>query len=81
MLIAAVVINLLLRISLRAMTHFERHVSTSERDSALTWKLFLGEYLNTGVLALFMFEKLPVSAELLFGLRLFDGEFAGMPPR
>ena len=63
------------------MGAFERHVSTSERDSALTWKLFLGEYLNTGVLALVMFVKLPFAMRLPFGLRLFDGEFTGMAPR
>ena len=77
----AVAINLMLRLSLRFMAAFELHVSTSDRDSALIWKLFLGEYLNTGVLALIMFAKLPWATQLPFGLRVFDGEFAGMPPK
>jgi hypothetical protein len=76
-----VIINLVLKTLLKAMGDFEWHVSSSERDSALTWKLFLGEFLNTGVLPLVMFAKLPFAAPLPLGLRVFDGEFSGMPPR
>lgn len=77
----AVAVNMLLRLCLRSMGALESHVSTTSRDSSLTWKLFLGEYLNTGILALVMFARLPWATQLPFGLRLFDGEFAGFPPK
>lgn len=56
-------------------------MSTSERDSNLTWKLFVGEFLNTGLLALIMFAKLPWATKLPLGLTIFDGEFEGLPPK
>ncbi|OQR90366.1 transmembrane protein [Thraustotheca clavata] len=47
-----IVVNLFLQTILRAFADFERHVSESERTSAMVIKLFFAQLLNTGIIVL-----------------------------
>ncbi|EQC29806.1 hypothetical protein SDRG_12352 [Saprolegnia diclina VS20] len=47
-----IVVNLVLQTILRAFADFERHVSESERASAMVLKLFFAQLLNTGIIVL-----------------------------
>jgi hypothetical protein len=74
-------VSIMLRVSLKNLVRYERHLSSSTRDSALTWKLFIGEFLNTGVLALIVFTRRPSSLGTVSKLKLLNGEFDGITPR
>ncbi|ETW05319.1 hypothetical protein H310_04271 [Aphanomyces invadans] len=70
-----IVVNLCLQTILRAFGEFERHTSESERASALVFKLFFAQLLNTGVIVLLVNASwtdvpLPLSLD-----KIFHGEF------
>jgi hypothetical protein len=78
-----VIVNGVLRVMMKFLVDFERHSSVSARDSALTWKLFSAEFLNTAILALIVFAQSDFAINM--GFKKFvpfeNGEFQGVPPR
>jgi hypothetical protein len=78
----AVVVNAVLRVMMWRLVEFERHSSVSSRDSALCWKLFVGEFMNTGILSLIVFEQSDWEIDIFYKAHPFsNGEFVGLPPR
>ena len=65
------------------LVNFERHSSVSSHDSALTWKLFMGEFLNTAILPLIIFERSDWQIKIgSYKTTPFaNGEFQGFPTR
>ena len=78
--LSVVFINVVLQRVLKALARFERHATVSHEQLSMTFKVFLAQLLNTGIIVLIVHAKLPnVNPDgTVFGdVGLFAGEHEG----
>lgn len=75
--VAVIFVNVLLKAFLGALVRFERHSSVSSQARNLSIKLFVAQFLNTAILTLIVYARLPNNIEfpLQTTISLFDGQF------
>jgi len=73
---AIVAVNFALKTILKALSRFERHHSVSSEARAITTKVFIAQFINTGLLILLVFGRLPNDQKLpvLQDMGVMDGE-------
>ncbi|RLN72630.1 hypothetical protein BBJ28_00014441 [Nothophytophthora sp. Chile5] len=69
-----VVVNLVLKTTLRGFASFERHTSESAKTSAVALKMFAAQFLNTAIIVLVVNAALSLSSVPVVG-ELFRGKF------
>ncbi|KAL4166165.1 hypothetical protein KRP22_013430 [Phytophthora ramorum] len=70
-----VVVNIVLKTTLRGFASFERHASESAKASAVALKMFAAQFLNTAIIVLVVNAALSLSAVPVIG-ELFRGKFS-----
>ncbi|KAG7394731.1 hypothetical protein PHYBOEH_004774 [Phytophthora boehmeriae] len=70
-----VIVNLVLKTTLRGFATFERHTSESAKASAVALKMFAAQFLNTAIIVLVVNAALSLSSVPLVG-ELFRGKYA-----
>jgi hypothetical protein len=78
--VLVVVINLVLQQILSMLTHFEKHNSVSDEESALALKIFVGQLINTAFIVLLVNAEIRMRgpAEVT---QYFSGQFSSFSPR
>ncbi|GMF39038.1 unnamed protein product [Phytophthora fragariaefolia] len=70
-----VVVNIVLKTTLRRFASFERHTSESVKASAVALKLFAAQFLNTAIIVLVVNAALSLNAVPVIG-ELFRGKYS-----
>ncbi|KAL7685531.1 putative calcium-dependent channel, 7TM region phosphate [Plasmopara halstedii] len=70
-----VIVNIILKSTLRRFASFERHTSESTKASAVALKMFAAQFLNTAIIVLVVNAALSVSAIPIIG-DLFRGKYS-----
>ncbi|KAL3664281.1 hypothetical protein V7S43_010608 [Phytophthora oleae] len=69
-----VIVNIVLKSTLRGFASFERHTSESAKASAVALKMFAAQFLNTAIIVLVVNAALSLSAVPVIG-ELFRGKY------
>ncbi|OWZ12226.1 Transmembrane protein [Phytophthora megakarya] len=69
-----VIVNILLKSTLRSLAKFERHTSESNKASAVALKMFAAQFLNTAIIVLVVNAALKLSDVPVVG-ELFRGKY------
>ena len=72
--VSIVLVNTFLKAFLKLVTRWERHDSVSDEKSAMAVKLFFALFLNTGLLTLLVYARVPQLKGKL-PIPLFNGEY------
>ncbi|KAF4039269.1 RSN1 7TM family protein [Phytophthora infestans] len=70
-----VIVNIVLKSTLRGFASFERHTSESAKASAVALKMFAAQFLNTAIIVLVVNAALSLSAIPVLG-ELFRGKYS-----
>ncbi|KAK1942698.1 hypothetical protein P3T76_006197 [Phytophthora citrophthora] len=70
-----VIVNIVLKSTLRGFASFERHTSESAKASAVALKMFAAQFLNTAIIVLVVNAALSLSAVPVIG-ELFRGKYS-----
>ncbi|ETL28741.1 hypothetical protein L916_17967 [Phytophthora nicotianae] len=70
-----VIVNIVLKSTLRGFASFERHTSESAKASAVALKMFAAQFLNTAIIVLVVNAALSLSAVPVVG-ELFRGKYS-----
>ncbi|RLN84298.1 hypothetical protein BBJ28_00007260 [Nothophytophthora sp. Chile5] len=73
--VVVVVVNMVLKTTLRGFASLERHTSESAKTSAVALKMFAAQFLNTAIIVLVVNAALSLSSVPVAG-ELFRGKFA-----
>ena len=72
------VVNFLLKVFVKGLTQFEKHHSVTRMQESITNKLFVGLFLNTGVVLLVVNMQVKSSAANIGFSLAFDGKYADL---
>lgn len=80
--LSVVIVNVVLQRVLKALARFERHDTVSSESSAMAFKIFLAQLLNTGIIVLLVHARLPNAQQFpIQGVGLFEGDHDGFGPQ